>query len=498
MAPEPDIEVAVIGGGFSGIGAAIALRRAGFEDFVLLEAGDGLGGAWHWNRYPGIAVDIPSFSYQFSYRQRADWSRVYAPGSELKDYAERCADEFGLRPRVRLNSFVTGAEWDDTAHVWRLSLEGEDKPLVARYVVGATGVLTKPKPPEIPGLDEFAGVVMHTARWDDSVELRGKRVALVGTGASAVQVVPSIAPQVGSLTVFQRTPIWCLPKLDGPVPAAVRRLFARVPAVQRALRLGSQAYVELTFPLAAHYSTVLPLTRASTGLALSHLRRQVHDPLVRDKLTPRYGLGCKRPGFSNDYLPTFNRSNVELVTERIDRVLPSGIRTADGVERDLDVLVLATGFRVFEPGNMPPFPVRGSAGTDLARFWAEHRFQAYEGVSVPGFPNHFAILGPYGFNGASYFTLIENQSRHIVRLLEEARRRDATRIEVTEAANARYLEHVLGRRHRQVFFHGTCGAANSYYFDAHGDVPFRPSSTLEAAWRSARFPLSDYAFAAAA
>jgi cation diffusion facilitator CzcD-associated flavoprotein CzcO len=494
VGPEPDIEVAVIGGGFSGIGAAIALRRAGFEDFLLLEAGDGLGGAWHWNRYPGIAVDIPSFSYQFSYKQRADWSRLYAPGSELKDYAERCADEFGLRPRIRLNSFVTGAEWDESAHVWRLSIEGRDEPLVARHVVGATGVLTKPKPPEIPGLDEFAGVVMHTARWDDSVELRGKRVALVGTGASAVQVVPSIAPQVGSLTVFQRTPIWCLPKLDGPVPAAVRRLFARVPAVQRALRLGSQAYVELTFPLAAHYSTVLPLTRASTGLALSHLRRQVHDPLVRDKLTPRYGLGCKRPGFSSDYLRTFNRPNVTLETAPITSFTRDGLMTEEGERGPFDLLILATGFKVFEPGNMPPFPIRGAGGLDLERFWLEQRYQAYEGVSVPGFPNLFSILGPYAFNGASYFTLIENQSRHIVRCLTRAREVGATRVEVRREANDRYFAEQLGRRHRQVFFQGTCDGARSYYFDANGDVPFRASTTLEARWRSTRFPLDDYAF----
>jgi cation diffusion facilitator CzcD-associated flavoprotein CzcO len=497
MLREPDVDVAVVGAGFSGIGAAIALRRAGIERFVVLEAGDGIGGAWHWNRYPGVAVDIPSFSYQFSYRQRPDWSRVYAPGDELRAYAEDCVDHFGLRSRIRLETTVTGATWDDVAHVWRLET-GDGSVVSARHVIGATGVFTNPKPPEIPGVEEFAGTTMHTARWDDSVDLRGKRVALIGTGASAVQVVPAIAPQVAELTVFQRTPIWCLPKLDGPLPAALRAAFRWVPGVQRAVRLVSQAYIELTFPIAAHYAKVVPIVAATKSLARGHLKRQVKDPVVRDKLTPRYGLGCKRPGFSNDYLRTFNRPNVHLETAPIAAIGRDAVVTADGARGPFDVLILATGFKVFEPGNMPAFPVRGAGGRDLETFWAENRYQAYEGVSVPGFPNLFAILGPYGYNGASYFTLIENQSRHIVRCLQRARELGATRVEVTPEANDRYFAEMLGRRHRQVFFQGTCGTANSYYFDAHGDVPFRASTTLEARWRSARFDLDDYSFGAAA
>src|SRR3712207_4727180 len=237
------------------------------------------------------------------------------------------------------------------------------------------------------------------------------------------------------------------------------------------MRLVSQAYVELTFPVAAHYATVVPVIAATERLARWFLRREVRDPVVRDKLTPRYALGCKRPGFSNDYLRTFNRANVHLETSPIAGVSADAVRTADGDRGPFDVLVLATGFKVFEPGNMPPFPVRGRDGLDLEAFWAEHRYQAYEGVSVPGFPNLFSILGPYAFNGASYFTLIENQSRHIVRCLKEARRRGATRAEVRQEANDRYFEEMLGGRHRQVFHQGTCGSANSYYFDAHGDTP---------------------------
>jgi cation diffusion facilitator CzcD-associated flavoprotein CzcO len=489
----PDVDVAVIGAGFSGIGAAIALSRAGIDDFLILEEADGVGGAWHWNTYPGIQVDIPSFSYQFSFRQRADWSRVYAPGDELKAYAEHCVDHYDLRSRIRLNTRVAEATWNDRDHLWRLSTAGGET-VAARHVIGATGVLTKPKPPDLPGLEDFAGTTMHTSRWDASVPLRGKRVAVIGTGASAVQVVPSIAREVAELTVFQRTPIWCLPKLDGPVPAGARAALRWVPGVQWATRLVSQAYIELTFPVAAHYATFVPVVPATERLAHWLLRRQVRDPVVRDKLTPRYGLGCKRPGFSNDYLPAFNRPNVHLETAPIEAVTAESVRTADGDRGPFDILILATGFKVFEPGNMPPFPVRGSDGADLEAFWTANRYQAYQGVSVPGFPNFFTILGPYGYNGASYFTLIENQSRHIVRCLQEARRLGVTRIEVTTEANDRYLAEMLSRRPRQIFFQGRCATANSYYFDANGDVPFRASTTLEARWRSARFDLADYAF----
>jgi cation diffusion facilitator CzcD-associated flavoprotein CzcO len=458
---------------------------------VLLEAGEGVGGAWHWNTYPGVCVDIPSPSYQFSFEQRDDWSKTYALGDELKRYAEELVDDYGLRSRIRLNTLINHAVFDEEADLWELST-ADGETLTTRHVIGATGVFSQPKPPDIEGLDSFEGTVMHTARWDHGQDLRARRVAVIGTGASAVQVIPSIAPEVEQLTVFQRTPIWCLPKVDKPNQPG---LLGRLPGAKLARRLASQAFVELTFPLPAHFDGIVPLAKVGERAGRKQLREQVHDPALRDKLTPRYTLGCKRPGFSNDYLPTFNRSNVELVTDPIEAITPTGIRTAGGTERELDTLILATGFKVFDQGNMPPYPVLGRGGLDLERFWDQNRFQAYQGVSVPGFPNMFMILGPYGYNGASYFTLIENQSRHIVRCLRRARRAGATTVEVTPEANRRYFESMMGRRKNQVFFRGTCATANSYYFDHHGDAPFRASTTLEAAWRSARFDLNDYRFA---
>ena len=491
MSRRPDHEIAIVGAGFSGIGAAIKLDQAGFGDSVLLEAGDGVGGAWHWNTYPGICVDIPSPSYQFSFEQRDDWSRTYAPGAELKEYAESCVDRYGLRSRIRLNSKVDGAAFDEESSLWELSIAGGPT-LTARYVVGATGVFAQPKPPDVSGLDAFDGKVMHTARWDHSHDLGGRRVAIIGTGASAVQVIPSIAPEVRRLTVFQRTPIWCLPKPDKP---REQWRLDGFPGAGRIRRLASQAFVELTFPLPAHFDGVIPLAKIGERAGRKFLREQVRDPELREKLTPRYTLGCKRPGFDNDYLRTFNRDNVDLITEPIEEITPGAIRTADGSEHEADTLILATGFKVFDHGNMPPYPVLGRDAVSLEGWWDENRYQAYQGVSVPGFPNLFAILGPYAYNGASYFTLIENQSRHIVRCLKRARKDRATSVEVRPEANRRYFESMLSRRKNQVFFRGSCGTANSYYFDRHGDAPFRASPTLEAAWRSAHFDLDDYAFA---
>ncbi len=485
----------MIGAGFSGIGTAIKLDQAGIRDWTMLEAGDGVGGAWHWNTYPGIGVDIPSFSYQFSFEQRADWSRVYAPGRELKAYAEHCVDAYGLRSRIRLGTKVAAVSFDDEQRLWRLAVEGAND-VTARFLVGATGIFTQPKPPEIPGLESFAGTTMHTARWDHGQDLRGRRVAIIGTGASAVQVIPSIAPEVEQLTVLQRTPIWCLPKPDARIGPRARQLLGRVPGAQAVTRALSQAYVELNFPLPAHFHGVVPAATAAERIGLRHLRRQVHDPVVREKLTPRYGLGCKRPSFSNEYLAAFNRANVELETSAIGAITPGAVRTVEGVEHEVDTLILATGFQVFDKGNMPAFSVRGSDGVELAEWWDENRFQAYEGVSVPGFPNLFLILGPYGFNGSSYFNLIENQARHIVRCLRRARSAGATTVEVRSEANRRYFEKMLARRKRQVFFGGNCATANSYYFDARGDAPFRAATTPETIWRSARFDLDDYSFTA--
>jgi cation diffusion facilitator CzcD-associated flavoprotein CzcO len=374
---------------------------------------------------------------------------------------------------VRLRSEVVSRTWDDDAHLWRLELPGREQ-LTARFVISAVGAFVNPKEPAIPGLEDFRGDVLHSAAWDHSIPLRGRRAAIVGTGASALQIVPEIAPQLARLDVYQRTPIWVGPKFDAPMPRAAQRLFRDRPPLQEAVRRTTTRLVEAGLVgLVLNHDQLGWITRMGGWLGRNvWYRLQVRDPELRRRLTPDYEIGCKRPSVSNTYLRAFNRPNVELVTERIDRVTPSAIRTADGREREIDVLVLATGFRLAtDPENYRRNLVRGRDGFDLAEFYAANHVRSYESVSMPGLPNHF------------------------VRVIAEAGRRGATAVEVREEATERWTRFATERLRRSLWHTGSCQTANSYYFDHHGDTPFlRPTSSRQA-WRAARsFPLDDYRY----
>ena len=493
--PAPDHEVAVIGAGLGGLGMAAALKRKNIHDFVIFERAGDVGGTWRDNTYPGIAVDIPVFAYQFSYDLKPDWSRFFPRGHEVKAYIDEYTDKYAIRPHIRFNSEVRSRTWDEEGHLWRLDVGGEE--VTARFVISAIGPFVDPKPAEIPGVDDFERKLIHSARWDHDYDLAGKRVAIVGTGASAVQIVPSIARDVGRLDVYQRTPIWISPKLDPRIPGWMKRMFRRLPFTERIARSVASAGVEfIIIFMTVNFGRFPWIVRAAERRNRRFLASQVKDPETRRKLTPDYGMGCKRPSVSNDYLRTFNRANVDLVTEPIERVTERGIRTADGTEREVDALILATGFRLaFDPENFRRTPVRGRDGFDLATRYQENRIKAYESISLPGLPNHFMIFGPYGWTGASWHVLVQTASTHIVRVLEEARRRGASSVEVSEEATERYHQNVLDRMTGSLWFSNRCEGSNSYYFDHHGDAPYlRPSSGREARRAARNFPLSDYRY----
>jgi cation diffusion facilitator CzcD-associated flavoprotein CzcO len=496
-ATRPDHEVVIVGAGFGGMGAAIAFKRLGIDDLLIIEREDDLGGTWHVNRYPGLAVDIPSMTYSYSFEPNPYWSRLFAPGTELKKYAVHVADRYDLRRHMRFGTAVGGARWDEDVQLWVVTLAGGES-ITARVLVTATGFLSQPHLPEIPGIQDFAGTVIHTAAWDDEHDLRGERIAVIGTGATAVQLIPEVAKVAGELTVYQRTPIWVAPKTDAAIPALLQRLFAAVPLTQRILRAVNTTMLEAIMVTAVlRFRQGRRFNDWAARMSLRHLRSQVKDPELRRKLTPDYDFGCKRPTFSNDYFPTFVEPHVNLETTSIERFEPDGIVTVDGHKTEIDTVILATGYNIWDI-NFPAIEIIGREGRDLGKWWRETRFQAYEGVAVPKFPNYLTLASPYSYSGLSYFTTIESQMRHITRLVRELRRRGAQTFEVTEAANDEFLERVTEKLGDSVFYVGDCRTARSYYFNQHGEAAIlRPTSTLNAFREASSFPLDAYRYDAA-
>ena len=492
--PATQHDALIVGAGFGGIGAAIQLRRMGFDDLCILDREDDLGGTWHVNRYPGLAVDIPSSTYSFSFAPNPGWSRLFAPGEELKAYAGHVADTHDLRRHMRFGVTVTAARWDDRAGHWCVETD-DGRTHTATYVVPATGFLSQPKLPDIEGIGTFAGQVLHTTDWDEAVDLRGVRVGLIGTGATGVQLIPEVADVAAHLTVYQRTPIWVAPKPDLPIPPAVRTLFQHVPTTQRLVRAGGTAVLEaLMIGGVINHRDLQVTNRVAEQLCRAHLQRQVRDPALRRDLTPDYSFGCKRPTFSNTYYPALTKDHVHLETTPIDRVDADGIVTVDGARTDLDVLVLATGFNLWDV-NFPAFTVVGRGGRDLGDWWRQNRFQAYEGITVPGFPNLLSLNSPYAYSGLSYFMTIECQMAHMARLFGAMADRGATVFEVSEEANARFLADMTARVEDTVFMRGQCATANSYYFNPHGEATLlRPTSTAAARRAADRFPVDDYRY----
>jgi cation diffusion facilitator CzcD-associated flavoprotein CzcO len=493
-----DHDVIIVGAGFGGMGAAISLKRLGYgsdsRDLVILDREDDLGGTWHVNHYPGLAVDIASVTYSYSFEPNPYWKHWFARGPELKRYAEHVADKYDLRRHMELGVRVEGARWDEDARHWVVTTNAGTR--TASYLMTATGFLSQPRLPDIEGVHDFAGTVIHTAKWEDAADLAGKRVAVIGTGATAVQLIPQIARRASELTVYQRTPIWVTPKADFRIPRLLQLLFAAQPWTQRLARRANSTWLEGVMVTGVlHYKQAKLFNISAAAIARAHLRRQVRDPELRRELTPDYSFGCKRPTFSNDYYPAFTQPHVTLETTPIERITERGIVTTDGLETEIDVLVLATGFNLWDT-NFPAIEVIGREGRNLGKLWRESGYHAYEGVTVSGFPNFITLNSPYSYSGLSYFMTIEAQMRHLERLFGELRQRGVDTFEISERADQEFLAHMLERMDDTVFIQGSCGTARSYYFTNEGDaVLLRPTSSANAQRAGAHFPLEDYAYA---
>jgi cation diffusion facilitator CzcD-associated flavoprotein CzcO len=478
-------EIVVVGAGVAGIGAAIGLQRASLTDFAVLEKAGDVGGTWRDSVYPGLTCDVPALTYSFSYEPKPDWSSVWAPQEEIYQYLRDCTDKHDLRRHFHFHREVVEASYDASRNCW-LTQTADGSEYVSRFLINASGFLNVPRWPDIPGIEEFQGRTIHTAAWPRGLDLTGARIALIGTGATAIQLAPELASVAGRLSIFQRTPIWLLPKPGLRVPGSLQAAFRRAPVTQRAARLTTTAFMDLIFwRVFNDYNQVQLLGRAVEKVARSHIRRQVRDPDTVAKLTPHYSWGCKRPSFSNTFYPIFNRGNVELVTDPIARVTRTGIVTADGIERSADVLVCATGYQPFQKDTLPTYPVHGRDGVELRDYWFHRRYQAFRGFAIHGFPNYFMVFGPYAIASTSYFATVELAVRSIVRLLNAARRERANYVEVRSEAQARDWEAVIRRKAASIWSVGNCGPSNTYYLDRHGDTPmFRPTYHPGEWWRA--------------
>ena len=471
--------VAIIGSGFGGVAAAVKLLQAGVRDLVLFERGDDVGGVWRANTYPGAACDVPSHLYSFSFAPKADWSRRFAPQAEIHSYLRDVARDFGVLPRIRFGTEVLAAAFDETTGRWRLELS-DDTVHEADAVIAACGQLSRPARPAVPGLEDFRGAMFHSAEWDHDHDLTGERVAVLGTGASAIQFVPRIAERTASLTVFQRSAPYVLPKRDQPYSRLAKAVYTRVPGALRASRWANYWNNEVR---TLGFNTEPRLLAGHLLRFRRHLRRTVADPALRVRLTPADPMGCKRVLISSEWYPALQLPQVELCTDRVVEVRAHSVVTADGTEREIDTLVLGTGFAATD--FLVPMRVTGRGGLDLHEQWAGGA-SAYLGTAVPGFPNFFTLYGPntnLGHN--SILFMIENQVGWVVQAVQQLQCGTAW-IDVRPEAARAFDDWVQARTRRTVF----AGGCTSWYLTAGGrNTQNWPASTLTFRHRLRRLDL---------
>lgn len=477
------VRIAIIGAGFSGIGLGIRLRQAGWRAFTIFEKGERVGGTWRDNTYPGAACDTPSMHYCLSFAPKVDWSRKWAPQPEILEYLERCVDEHGLRRHLRLGTEIEAARFDEDRGLWVLHTRGGETH-EAQVLVSGVGQLGRPYVPDIPGLEGFAGPWFHSARWNHDVELAGKRVAVVGNAASAIQMVPPLAERARELLVLQRSANWMLPQNNRPYSRVEKAAFRRLPGLARLVRWGIWLQHEVRFPVFIQRPL---MSRWATQRALDYVQEQVREPWLREALVPDYPIGGRRVLLSDEYYRAIERDHVRVVTTGIDRIEPNAVRTKDGERHPVDVIVLATGFRATE--LLAPMRIEGRGGRSLDDAWRDGA-EAYLGLTVSGFPNLFIMYGPntnLGHNSIVF--MLECQVRYILDCLRKMREHGLSTLEVRSDVMRRFNE----RAQRKLARTAWAATARSWYKDARGRITNNwYGTTLEYWWRTRRARLDDF------
>jgi cation diffusion facilitator CzcD-associated flavoprotein CzcO len=481
--PNTHHRVVIIGTGFAGLGSAIRLKQRGENDFVLLERADRLGGTWRDNSYPGCACDVPSHLYSFSFALNPDWTQLCSPQSEIQDYLQRVAEEHDIPSHIRFGHEMLESAWNDELKLWEIHTSAGD--LTAEILISGMGGLSDPAIPELTGLASFAGTKFHSAQWDHDHSLDGKRVAVIGTGASAVQFIPEIQPEVEELQVYQRTAPWIVPRRNAPIGPRVRRLFKRFPSAMKLLRGILYWSAEM---LVLGLAKEPRLMRILERVAEKNLERQVPDPALRAKLKPSYRLGCKRILFTDRYLPALTKRNVEVINSGIREVRAHSIISNDGTEREVDTIIFGTGFHVTDQPLIDR--VRGKDGRLLAEHW-NGAMAAFNGTTVTGFPNLFVLLGPYtGLGHTSVVIMIEAQIEYVMKALEAIDRQRLAAVDVRPQAQAAFVSEMNRMAKGTVW---TAGGCKSWYLDSHGNAStIWPDFTFRFRKRTERFDTDDY------
>jgi len=474
----------IVGAGFGGLCAAIKLDQAGERDFVVVEKDSDVGGTWHINTYPGAECDVPSQLYSYSFALNPDWSKVYSPQQEIWEYTKRVAEKAGVLDRFVFETAVEEARWEAGQQRW--IVETTNGTYAARTLIAASGGLSEPSLPDIDGIESFTGDTFHTARWNHDVDLTGKRIAVIGTGASAIQLVPEIAQVAGRLDVYQRTPNWIIPRNERRFSRLEKAIFRHVPGAQRAVRASVYAALEARVPAFTRF----PAAMAMVEREVKHnIAKGISDPELQAKVTPAYRAGCKRILVSNKWYPALARDNVDLITDGIERITPTGIVSRDGTEREIDVLIIATGFHVTDPPIAQH--ITGRDGRTLADVWGEAGMRAYKGTTIHGFPNLFQIVGPNTALGhSSMIFVIESQVRYVVDAIGSMRRDALASVEPTVQAQQQWTSAVLRRMARTVWTTGGCA---SWYLDRFGNnTTLWPGQTFTLRRHLARFDPDQY------